>query len=138
MLLAQLPVSKHAAGGVSSKFVKAIIQNTLDMECYAGAIGSLLEFDPTDISLPLAEIRKSIHQRDEVYGLSPRIFEEVVAGVFRDLGWSCRVTAYSGDGGIDVILDGPAGATVGVRFKRYEKEEDRGRANPIIGRRSDP
>jgi restriction system protein len=95
---------------------------TLDMECYSGSIGSLLEFDPTNISQPLSEVRKFIAaKRDAVYELSPRIFEEVVASVFRDLGWSCRVTAYSGDGGIDVIVDGPGGATAGVQVRRHKK-----------------
>jgi restriction system protein len=94
----------------------------MDMECYSGSIGSLLEFDATDISRPLSEIRKFIAaKRDAVYGLSPRVFEELVASVFRDLGWSCRVTAYSGDGGIDVIVDGPDGTTAGVQVRRYKK-----------------
>ncbi len=94
----------------------------MDMECYSGSVGSLLEFDPTDISKPLSEIRRFITAKQEaVYDLSPRIFEEVVGSVFRDLGWSCRVTAYSGDGGIDVIVDGPDGATAGVQVRRYKK-----------------
>jgi hypothetical protein len=38
---------------------------TPDMECYSGAIGSLLEFDPTDISVPLSEIRKYIAAKRE-------------------------------------------------------------------------
>jgi restriction system protein len=122
VLLAQLAVCNTCGWWSLFQVYQGYHRRTLDMECYAGAIGSLLEFDPTDISLPLSEIRKLIAaKRDKVYGLSPRIFEEVVAGVFRDLGWSCRVTAYSGDDGIDVILDGKDGATVGVQVKRYKK-----------------
>lgn len=38
--------------------------------------------------------------------------------MFGDRGFHTRVTSYSGDGGIDVILERP-GETVGVQVKRY-------------------
>jgi restriction system protein len=47
------------------------------------------------------------------------VFEETVASVFRDLGYGARVTAYSGDDGIDVILDGQSDTMIGVQVKRY-------------------
>jgi restriction system protein len=47
------------------------------------------------------------------------MFEEIVASVFRDLGYDARVTAYSGDDGVDVVLDGPSGVLIGVQVKRY-------------------
>ena len=39
---------------------------------------------------------------------------------FGDLGYRARVTAYSGDDGIDVILDGDDDKAVGVQVKRYK------------------
>jgi len=43
-----------------------------------------------------------------------------VADVFRRLGFIARITAYSSDGGIDVILDGPSDSVIGVQVKRYK------------------
>lgn len=122
VLLVQLGVCNTCGWWSLFQVFQGYHAETPGMECYSGSIGSLREFDPTDISKHLSEIRKFIAaKKDAVYGLSPRVFEDVVASVFRDLGWSCRVTAYSNDGGIDVIVDGPDGATAGVQVKRYEK-----------------
>ncbi len=91
-------------------------------EDYEGAIGSLWEFDPADLSVPLAELRSHIVRRvDALYKVHPRRFEEIVCSVFHDLGYSARATAYSGDGGVDVILEGPSGSSIGVQVKRYAK-----------------
>jgi restriction system protein len=91
-------------------------------EGYSGTIGSLKELDLTDISVPLSEVRQYLLARQEgLYSVHPRVFEEVVCSVFKDAGWQARVTAYAGDDGIDVVLDGPDGATVGVQVKRYGK-----------------
>jgi restriction system protein len=46
------------------------------------------------------------------------MFEETVASVFRSLGYDATVTAYSGDGGIDVILH-KGEERIGVQVKRY-------------------
>ena len=86
-----------------------------------GAIGSLRELDLTDISQPIEDVRAYLlacyEKRFEVH---PRLFEETVASVFRNLGYHARVTSYTGDGGIDVILDGTDGKIVGVQVKRYK------------------
>jgi restriction system protein len=89
-------------------------------EGYSGTIGSLKELDLADISAPLAEVRQYLLARqEELYAVHPRVFEDIVCSVFKDAGWDARVTAYAGDDGIDVVLDGPDGATVGVQVKRY-------------------
>jgi restriction system protein len=43
--------------------------------------------------------------QDRVYDLHPRVFEEVVGSVFKDHGWQVKVTAYTGDDGVDVVLN---------------------------------
>lgn len=92
-------------------------------ESHSGNIGCLKELDLTDISIPLNEIRQYLlAKRESVYDVHPRRFEEIVSSVFSNLGWNARVTAYSGDDGIDVILDGPCNCTVGVQVKRNKKE----------------
>jgi restriction system protein len=93
-------------------------------ESYSGTIGCLKEFDLTDVSAPLNEVRQYLlAKKDSVYDTHPKLFEDVVSSVFKDLGWDARATAYIGDKGIDVILDRPDGSTVGVQVKRYKKEQ---------------
>lgn len=58
-----------------------------------------------------------------IFEAHPKLFEDVVCSVFRDFGWNARVTACSGDDGIDVVLDGESDSTVGVQVKRYKKEK---------------
>jgi restriction system protein len=95
---------------------------TPELECYAGAIGCLKELDLTDISAPLHEIRAYLVAKgDRITRVHPRLFEQVVCSVFRDLGWRARATAYSGDDGVDVILQGRSKGTIGVQVKRYRR-----------------
>lgn len=92
-------------------------------EGYSGSVGCLKQFDLNDISMPLKEVRQYMcAKEDSKFDVHPRIFEEVVCSIFKDLGWTARGTAYSGDGGIDVILDGQDDNTIGVQVKRYKKE----------------
>lgn len=84
------------------------------------AIGSLKELDLKDVRIPIDEIKQYlVIKYEERFALHPRLFEETVASVFKDLGYYARVTAYSGDGGIDVVLDSPDGSVIGVQVKRY-------------------
>lgn len=86
------------------------------------ATAALKNLDVTTDTAPVDEVRRYLVARAEAgRELHPRVFEETVATVFRDLGFDARVTAYSGDGGIDIILDGPDGKTIGVQVKRYEQ-----------------
>ncbi|HEX5715458.1 MAG TPA: restriction endonuclease [Thermoanaerobaculia bacterium] len=92
-------------------------------EGYSGTLGCLKELDLNDVSVPLEAIRQHLAAKsDSIFNVHPRLFEDVVCGVFRDLGWQARATAYSGDDGIDVVLDGPEDCTIGVQVKRYRRE----------------
>jgi restriction system protein len=83
------------------------------------AVATLKNLDLTLDSTPVDDIRRYLAARWSARGnLNPRLFEETVASVYQDLGYQARVTAYSGDGGIDVILGGPGGETVGVQVRR--------------------
>jgi restriction system protein len=109
-------------------------------ECYEGAMGSLMELDLADISLPLSEVRQYLQARkDKVFDLNPRVFEELVGSVFKDHGWEVRVTAYSGDDGVDAILKSSCGhRTVGVQVRKHkngkkvEAEQIRSLAGALI------
>lgn len=87
-----------------------------------GAAASLQELDLTDISLPVDEVRDYLTARFEKrMSINPRLFEETVGSIFRDLGWGVKVTAYSGDDGIDAFLE-KDGQTIGVQVKRYRSK----------------
>jgi restriction system protein len=124
VMLAQLALCRLCGWWNAYRVHQKYIARTAGLaEGYSGTIGSLKELDLTDISVPLSEVRQYLLARqDELYSVHPRVFEEVVCSVFKDLGWQARVTAYAGDDGIDVVLDGPDGATVGVQVKRYGAE----------------
>lgn len=86
-----------------------------------GAVSVLREFDVSGLKEPLSEVRRYLLAKYESrFELDPRIFEETVAAVFADSGYVSRVTAYSSDGGVDVVLDGPNDTTVAVQVKRYQ------------------
>lgn len=93
-----------------------------DTSAYSdGAIGSLYNLDVSNQSIPIEEIRSYLAVKyDERFNIDPWRFEEVVASVYKDLGYYARVTARSGDGGIDVVLDGPNSKVIGVQVKRYK------------------
>jgi len=86
-----------------------------------GAIGSLKELDLSNVVQPIHEVRTYLSAKyTKRFNVNPRVFEETVASVFNNLGYTARVTAYSGDEGIDVVLDGPDETVIGVQVKRYK------------------
>jgi hypothetical protein len=88
-----------------------------------GAAGALRSLDLTDLSLPIEEIRAYlIAKYADRFDVHPRTFEEVVRDVMAALGYQARVTSYSNDGGIDVVLDGPNSSSVGVQVKRWRQK----------------
>lgn len=85
-----------------------------------GTVGRLRNLDLADISTPIDEVRSYIAAQPESrFSLHPRRFEEVVASVFQDHGFIAELTAYSADGGIDMVLEGAQSRSVGVQVKRY-------------------
>jgi restriction system protein len=92
--------------------------------------------DTPDLHEPLAEVRKYLLQcYEKRFDIHPRLFERTVASVFRDLGYRVTLTAYSGDGGIDVVLR-RRNQTIGVQVKRYrnaiEAEQIRSFAGALV------
>jgi restriction system protein len=86
-----------------------------------GAAGSLKELDLKDVTLPIEEVRRYLVAKFESrFKVHPRLFEETVGSVFRSLGYDAVVTAYSGDGGIDVVLE-KDGRQLGVQVKRTKR-----------------
>ena len=84
--------------------------------------GTLQHLDQPNIGEALTEMRAYLLKKySRRHSISPRLFEEIVGQVFRDLGYEIRVTSYSSDDGIDVVvLDGPDDALIGVQVKRFQ------------------
>ncbi len=102
----------------------------------SAGIGSLKEFTEIDLSVPIDEVRDFLVARFERRKIvKPQVFEETVGSVFRDLGFAVRVTAFSGDDGIDVFLE-KTGQKVGVQVKhtgrRIKVEQIRALAGALV------
>jgi restriction system protein len=116
---------------------KVFLKRGQPFESWYGYSAALKQFDLYDISIPIGELKNYLIAN---YGarlsVHPQRFEEVVASVFSNIGYSARVTGCSGDGGIDVILDGPDGSVIGVQVKRskntIEVEQIRSLAGALI------
>ena len=59
---------------------------------------------------------------DSRFSINPRLFEEVVASVFKSIGYNVNVTGFSNDGGIDVVLEKTKDDRIGVQVKRYKNK----------------
>ena len=96
-------------------------KDTLFYAQHYAAIATLRDLNLKDLSTPLEEVRSYLTAKYKArFDVHPRLFEETVGSVFKDLGYDTKVTAYSNDGGIDVILEEEDGTEVGVQVKRYK------------------
>jgi len=110
-----------------------LYEKTAEIEITYGAVASLRELDLADVSMPISEVRSYLAAKYEKrFSLHPKIFEETVASVFRDLGYKAVVTAYSCDDGIDIILD-RGGEVVGVQVKRYKNSIEVEQVRSLVG-----
>ncbi|MDT4737248.1 restriction endonuclease [Bradyrhizobium sp. WYCCWR 12699] len=81
---------------------------------------TLREFDVADISTPIEDVQDYLLAKyDKRFDVAPRLMEETVGSIFRNMGWDVVVTCYSNDGGIDAILT-KGTETVAVQVKRYK------------------
>lgn len=86
-----------------------------------GSIAVLKKLDVSDITIPIEDTKQYLLAKYKYrYDVHPRKLEEVVASIFRNVGYRVRITSYQNDGGIDVILDGNDQEIIGVQVKRYK------------------
>lgn len=99
-----------------------------------GCAGALRNLDVTDINVPLQDVRKflTVNYAKRI-NVNPRLFEELVADVFRGLGYLAYVTAYSKDGGIDIVLKEANGSTIGVQVKRQKNAIEAEQIRSFVG-----
>ncbi len=84
---------------------------------------ALREFDLTSSDLTIPEICSHLDRTySDVYSLPPRKFEEIVAHIYRSIGWEVTLTKQSRDGGIDLYcISNKSGEVCIVECKRYAK-----------------
>ena len=99
----------------------------------SAGVAVLREFDLTDLSLPLHEVRQFLLARfSRRFTMHPRLFEMTVASIFKSAGYDVVLTAYTNDGGIDAILQDAEG-TVGVQVKRWKDSVDVDQIRALAG-----
>lgn len=85
---------------------------------------TLRQFEINDSALTLQELGSHLRRRfRDVYSLSPRRFELLIADAFRNQGFEVRLTKTTRDGGYDLhLLESSSGTQVLVECKRYRKD----------------
>lgn len=92
-------------------------------DIFFGLSGKLKTFDLTDVNQPISEVKNFLTAKyDSRFFVNPKLFEEVVASVFKEIGYDVNVTGYSNDGGIDVVLENGQNDKIGVQVKRYKNK----------------
>jgi hypothetical protein len=89
---------------------------------------ALLEFEINDANLALPEILSHLSKNfSDVHSLSSRRFEELVAHVYRSIGWEVALTKQSRDGGVDIFcIRHSSGHSCIVECKRYSSDNSVG------------
>lgn len=84
-------------------------------------MAALQSFDINDSELHIKEITSHLEQHySDIFALAPRRFEEVIAHVYREIGWDVHLTKQSRDGGVDLYcFSNSSGKKAIVECKRY-------------------
>ncbi|MFY9826114.1 MAG: restriction endonuclease [Thermoanaerobaculia bacterium] len=87
-------------------------------------VSILKELSIADDELALEELGSHLRRRfSDVYDLSPYRFEKLVADIYGRLGFECRVTKKSRDGGVDIyLIERATGEQLIVECKRYSAD----------------
>lgn len=98
-----------------------------------GGYGALKSFSSVDHEGSLEEIRTYLLARYETrFHVNAEKMEHVVGSVFSDLGFQVKVTAFSRDGGIDVVLSN-AQNEIAVQVKRTKNTISVSQIREFIG-----
>jgi len=85
---------------------------------------ALCKFDINDTEIALSEVQAHLKSNfADIYSLSARRFEELIAAVYAHIGWEVELTMQTRDGGADIYcLQHPSGRTCIVECKRYARD----------------
>ncbi len=130
---AVLSVCPQCGWWMVSKDIFLITRNQDWLAIY-GSAALLRPFDLLDIRLPTAEVRQYLAAKyQDRNNVHPRHFEQVVASVFASCGFRAEATAYSADGGVDVILSDCSGQTTAVQVKRRKGAIEVSQIRELLG-----
>ena len=95
----------------------------------------LKSFDISDQNIALDELATHLKRKfTDIHTITPRRFEELVAEIFRSLGWQTRLTKQSADGGVDIYLfEHATGQQAIVECKRYKGTVGIGVVDRLLG-----
>jgi restriction system protein len=85
-------------------------------------LSSLRDFAVNDAEVSLKELGAHLRRNvSDIYTISPRRFELLVAELFREHGYAVRLTKAARDGGYDVVLlERGSGEQTLIECKRYQ------------------
>jgi restriction system protein len=83
-----------------------------------GCAGILKQMDAVDVNVLMDEIRRFlVRNYENRINVEPKLFENLVASVFKSLNYSVLATGYTHDGGIDMVLINSDNKQIGVQVK---------------------
>jgi len=102
-------------------------------ETWSASVGVLRALSLEEMTTPITEVRSFLMAKYSArFSMHPRLLEETVASVFSTLGYVATTTAYSRDGGIDVILR-QDDREIGVQVKRHRDKIGVAQIRELVG-----
>jgi restriction endonuclease Mrr len=85
---------------------------------------ALRNLDINDADIAISEVQAHLSsQFADIYSLSPRKFEELIAAVYSNIGWEVALTKQTRDGGVDIFcLNNSSGRKCIVECKKYARD----------------
>ena len=119
----------------SERMPDNILEDLHEGWAFQYAVGSLRNLAVDDATTATDDLRRYLSgRRDELGVVAPRKVEELVASVFRNLGYVVELTSHSGDGGIDIILLRDSGSQqIAVQVKRHKRKIDVSQVRAFFG-----
>lgn len=92
-------------------------------------------FEISDPQIALHELASHLKRRyTDIHSITPRRFEELIAEIFRSLGWDATLTQQTRDNGVDIYLfNGSSGSQAIVECKRYKNTVGIEMINRLLG-----
>jgi hypothetical protein len=91
-----------------------------NVDYYSRTFSTIQKFDVSSCDLTFPELASHLKRKpDDYYTLRPRRFEELIADVYRHLGFQVELTQQTHDGGIDIMVLNNGQLQQIVQCKRY-------------------
>lgn len=123
---------EYPVGAFDNEFCE-ISGGIFEEEPHMGVIYSRDDFDPADAYLEYSRIQQLImdiaQDRELIYNISSREFEEVIEHLFRDEGFETKLTQLTRDGGRDIIAtkyEMGKPIVFYIECKRYDRKNSAG------------